>query len=40
MVPIGMYEKVMPMDIMPTHLLRSLLIGDMEEAEKLGARTR
>lgn len=37
MVPIGMYEKVMPMDIVPTYLLRSLLIGDMEEAEKLGA---
>jgi Na+-transporting NADH:ubiquinone oxidoreductase subunit A len=36
MVPIGMYEKVMPMDIIPTYLLRSLLIGDMEEAEKLG----
>lgn len=36
MVPIGMYEKVMPMDIVPTFLLRSLLIGDMEEAEKLG----
>lgn len=36
MVPIGMYEKVMPMDIIPTFLLRSLLIGDLEEAEKLG----
>lgn len=37
MVPIGMYEKVMPMDIVPTFLLRSLLVGDLEEAEKLGA---
>ncbi|MDZ4858654.1 MAG: Na(+)-translocating NADH-quinone reductase subunit A [Candidatus Hydrogenedentes bacterium] len=36
MVPIGMYEKVMPMDIQPTFLLRSLLTGDVEEAEKLG----
>jgi len=36
MVPIGLYEKVMPMDIEPTFLLRSLLIGDIEEAEKLG----
>jgi len=36
MVPIGMYEQVMPMDIVPTFLLRSLLIGDVEEAEKLG----
>ena len=37
MVPIGMYERVMPMDILPTFLLRSLLVGDIEEAEKLGA---
>ncbi|MDH5675950.1 MAG: Na(+)-translocating NADH-quinone reductase subunit A [Myxococcales bacterium] len=36
MVPIGMYERVMPMDIMPTFLLRSLMIGDVEQAEKLG----
>ncbi|MEM7412758.1 MAG: Na(+)-translocating NADH-quinone reductase subunit A [Myxococcota bacterium] len=37
MVPIGMYEQVMPMDILPTFLLRSLVVGDIEEAEKLGA---
>lgn len=37
MVPIGMYERVMPMDILPTHLLRALVVGDVEEAEKLGA---
>ncbi len=36
MVPIGMYERVMPMDIMPTFLLRSLIVGDVEKAEKLG----
>lgn len=36
MVPIGMYERVMPMDILPTFLLRSLLVGDVEQAEKLG----
>lgn len=36
MVPIGLYEKVMPMDLMPTFLLRSLLVGDLETAEKLG----
>ncbi len=36
MVPIGMYEKVMPMDILPTHLLRSLVSEDIETAEKLG----
>lgn len=37
MVPIGMYEDVMAMDILPTFLLRSLLVGDVEQAEKLGA---
>ncbi len=37
MVPIGVYEKVMPMDILPTFLLRALLVGDIERAESLGA---
>lgn len=37
MVPIGMYENVMPLDIMPTFLLRSLLVGDTERAIQLGA---
>jgi len=36
-VPIGVYEKVMPLDILPTHLLRSLAVNDIETAEKLGA---
>ena len=36
MVPIGMYERVMPMDIMPTHLLRALVSEDLEAAEQLG----
>ena len=36
MVPIGLYEKVMPMDIMPTFLLRALIVGDIERAEQLG----
>ena len=36
MVPIGLFEKVMSMDLMPTFLLRSLLVGDVETAEKLG----
>jgi Na+-transporting NADH:ubiquinone oxidoreductase subunit A len=35
-VPIGAYEQVMPLDILPTFLLRSLVIGDTEEAQKLG----
>ncbi|HIA47489.1 MAG TPA: Na(+)-translocating NADH-quinone reductase subunit A [Candidatus Hydrogenedentes bacterium] len=36
MVPIGMYEQVMPMDLMATHLLRALIVGDVERAERLG----
>ena len=36
MVPIGMFERVMPLDIMPTFLLRSLVVGDVERAEELG----
>lgn len=35
-VPIGSYEKVMPLDIIPTYLLRYLEVGDIEIAEKLG----
>jgi Na+-transporting NADH:ubiquinone oxidoreductase subunit A len=37
MVPIGMFERVMPLDVMPTFLLRALLSADLERAEKLGA---
>ncbi len=36
MVPIGMYEQVMPLDIIPTFLLRSLIVGDTEQAQSLG----
>lgn len=36
MVPIGTYERVMPMDIEATFLLRSLITGDVELAEQLG----
>jgi len=36
MVPIGLFEKVMPLDIMPTFLLRALLMEDLERAEALG----
>jgi Na+-transporting NADH:ubiquinone oxidoreductase subunit A len=37
MLPIGQYEKVMPLDILPTQLLRALVCGDLESAEQLGA---
>ena len=36
MVPLGNYEKVMPLDILPTQLLRALIVGDTETAQKLG----
>ncbi|HSH47578.1 MAG TPA: Na(+)-translocating NADH-quinone reductase subunit A [Halomonas sp.] len=36
MVPLGAYEKVMPLDILPTQLLRSLIVGDIEQAMQLG----
>src|SRR5690606_7011747 len=36
MVPVGSYEKVMPLDILPTQLLRALIVGDTEVAQKLG----
>ncbi|GAB2726640.1 Na(+)-translocating NADH-quinone reductase subunit A [Halomonas garicola] len=36
MVPVGAYEKIMPLDIMSTQLLRSLIVGDIEAAMQLG----
>ena len=36
-VPIGMYERMMPLDIPATALLRALVSGDIETAMKLGA---
>lgn len=36
MVPIGNYERVMPLDIMVTHLLRDLLAGDTDSSQELG----
>ena len=35
-VPIGMYEKVTPMDLPTTVILKSLLMTDVETAERLG----
>jgi Na+-transporting NADH:ubiquinone oxidoreductase subunit A len=37
MVPIGTYEQIMPLDILPTQLLRALIVEDMEVAVNLGA---
>ncbi|MBU3004886.1 Na(+)-translocating NADH-quinone reductase subunit A [Paraglaciecola arctica] len=36
MVPIGNYERIMPLDILPTLLLRDLLSGDTDGAQSLG----
>lgn len=35
-VPIGQFERVMPLDILPTQLIKALASGDVELAEKLG----
>ncbi len=37
MVPIGNYERIMPLDVIPTLLLRDLLSGDTDNAQSLGA---
>ena len=36
MVPIGTFEKVMPLDILPTPLLKALLVEDTDRARELG----
>ncbi|XZE52153.1 Na(+)-translocating NADH-quinone reductase subunit A [Planctomycetaceae bacterium SH139] len=36
MVPLGTYERVMPLDILPTQLLRALIVRDTESAQQLG----
>ena len=35
--PIGLYERVMPLDTLPVFLLRALAVDDIEQAEALGA---
>lgn len=36
MVPIGNFEKVMPLDILPAPLLKALVVQDMETSKALG----
>ena len=36
MVPLGTFEEVMPMDILPTQLLRALLVSDFDASIDLG----
>ena len=35
-VPVGIYETVMPMDILSTPLLKALVVGDSDQAQLLG----
>lgn len=37
MVPVGSFESVMPLDVLPTFLLRALITGDSERSLELGA---
>lgn len=37
MVPVGSFEQVMPLDVMPTFLLRALMTRDTDMAQALGA---
>ena len=36
MIPIGVYEKVMPLDVIATFLLRSLIVNDSHQAQQMG----
>ena len=36
MVPVGTYERVMPLDVLPTQLLRALIVKDTDQAQALG----
>jgi Na+-transporting NADH:ubiquinone oxidoreductase subunit A len=35
-VPVGVYEDVMPLDVLPTQLLKALVTGDTDLAQSLG----
>jgi len=36
MVPIGGFERVVPLDLLPTQLLRAIAVGDTDAAQQLG----
>lgn len=36
-VPVGVFEDVVPLDVLPTQLLRYLIVGDTDMAQALGA---
>lgn len=35
-VPVGIYEQIMPLDILATPLLKALVVGDTDQAQALG----
>ncbi len=35
-MPIGSFEKVVPLDVLPTQLIRSIVTGDIELSQQLG----
>ena len=35
-IPVGTYEKVMPLDVIPTALLKAVASNDVERAQSLG----
>jgi len=37
MLPVGQFERLMPLDILPTQLLRAIVTGDIVTAMELGA---
>jgi Na+-transporting NADH:ubiquinone oxidoreductase subunit A len=36
LVPLGGYDRVMPLDVLPTPLIRALMVGDTDMAQALG----
>lgn len=36
MLPVGAFERVMPLDILPVPLLRAMLVKDTDTAQDLG----
>ena len=32
----GQYEKLVPMDILPVHLLKAIIVNDIDKMEQLG----
>ncbi|MGB1360922.1 MAG: Na(+)-translocating NADH-quinone reductase subunit A [Alphaproteobacteria bacterium] len=35
-IPVGHFEKLTPLDILPTQLMRAIIVGDTDMAQKLG----